>query len=126
MKLLKEIADVGLSAGGCFRGTKTNESVSLSVLITKLTVQQYAKSLEENFVSVLEQGGDKLIPDGPLNPGTLHAVALGTGSLLGLYRQERSLPAATENWRFPASANTPRPRRLSRSLLITSRQTSPG
>ena len=46
------------------------------------------ESLEEMFVSVLEQGGDKLIPDGPLNPGTLHAVAMGTGSLLGLYRQE--------------------------------------
>ena len=42
---------------------------------------------EEKFVSVLEQGGDKLIPEGPLNPGTLHAVAQGTG-LLGLYRQE--------------------------------------
>jgi ATP-dependent Lon protease len=49
------------------------------------------ESLEEQFVSVLEQGGDKLIPDGPLNPGTLHAVAMGAGSLLGLYRQELQL-----------------------------------
>jgi ATP-dependent Lon protease len=46
------------------------------------------ESMEETFVSVLEQGGDKLIPEGPLNPGMLHTIAMGTGNLLGLYRQE--------------------------------------
>jgi len=43
---------------------------------------------EEHFVSVLEQGGDALIPEGPLKPGTLHTVACGTNGLLGLYRLE--------------------------------------
>lgn len=42
---------------------------------------------DETFVSVPEQGGGRLIPDGPLNPGVLHTVATGT-SHLGLYRLE--------------------------------------
>ncbi len=43
---------------------------------------------EEKFVSVLEQGGGSLIPEGPLNPGTLHTVGAGSGGMLGLYRLE--------------------------------------
>ncbi len=43
---------------------------------------------EEHFVSVPEQGGSSLIPDGPLKPGTLHTVSTGTGGMLGLYRLE--------------------------------------
>lgn len=45
-------------------------------------------SLEEHFVSVREQGGGSLIPEGPMKPGTLHTVATGTSGLLGLYRME--------------------------------------
>lgn len=47
-----------------------------------------AETLEEKFISVPEQGGGSLIPDGPLKPGTLHTVATGTGGKLGLYRLE--------------------------------------
>ncbi len=43
---------------------------------------------EEKFVSVLEQGGGSLIPEGPLTPGTLHTVGAGSGGMLGLYRLE--------------------------------------
>ena len=43
---------------------------------------------EERFVSVPEQGGGSLIPDGPLNPGVLHTVATGSVGHLGLYRIE--------------------------------------
>jgi predicted ATP-dependent Lon-type protease len=43
---------------------------------------------EERFISVPEQGGGALIPDGPLNPGVLHTVATGSGGMLGLYRME--------------------------------------
>jgi len=43
---------------------------------------------EEKFISVPEQGGGSLIPDGPLNPGVLHTVATGNGGHLGLYRLE--------------------------------------
>jgi ATP-dependent Lon protease len=43
---------------------------------------------DEKFISVPEQGGGSLIPDGPLNPGVLHTVATGSGGMLGLYRLE--------------------------------------
>lgn len=43
---------------------------------------------EERFVGVPEQGGGTLIPDGPLNPGTMHTVAPGASGHLGLYRLE--------------------------------------
>jgi ATP-dependent Lon protease len=48
---------------------------------------------EERFISVPEQGGGSLIPDGPMNPGTLHTVALGSGGHLGLYRLETQVTA---------------------------------
>jgi len=43
---------------------------------------------EERFISVPEQGGGSLIPDGPLNPGILHTIAHGSTKHLGLYRLE--------------------------------------
>jgi len=46
------------------------------------------ESGEERFVSVPEQGGGALIPDGILNPGTLHTIAPGTNGMLGVYRME--------------------------------------
>lgn len=46
------------------------------------------ESREEKFISVPEQGGGSLIPEGPLNPGVLHTVATGSGGHLGLYRIE--------------------------------------
>jgi len=46
------------------------------------------ETLEEKFISVPEQGGGSLIPDGPLNPGVMHTVAIGSGGHLGLYRLE--------------------------------------
>jgi ATP-dependent Lon protease len=48
---------------------------------------------EEKFVSVREQGGGKLIPDGPLNPGSLYTVSTGTNGHLGLYRIETQVTA---------------------------------
>ena len=47
-----------------------------------------SETREEKFISVPEQGGGSLIPDGPLNPGVLHTVATGSGGMLGLYRVE--------------------------------------
>jgi ATP-dependent Lon protease len=43
---------------------------------------------EEVFVSVPEQGGGKLIPEGKLKAGVLHTVAIGSNGHLGLYRME--------------------------------------
>jgi ATP-dependent Lon protease len=45
-------------------------------------------TLEEKFISVPEQGGGSLIPQGPLHPGVLHTVATGNTGHLGLYRLE--------------------------------------
>lgn len=46
------------------------------------------ESLEEHFVSVPEQGGNSLIPESQMNPGSLHTVMPGSQGLLGLYRLE--------------------------------------
>jgi ATP-dependent Lon protease len=56
---------------------------------------------EETFISVPEQGGDKLIPDGPLNPGVLHTIATGGSGHLGLYRLETQTTAG--NGKFNVS-----------------------
>jgi ATP-dependent Lon protease len=53
------------------------------------------ENLEEKFISVPEQGGGSLIPDGPLNPGVLHTVATGSASHLGLYRIETQVTAGS-------------------------------
>ncbi len=52
-----------------------------------------AETMDEKFISVPEQGGDKLIPDGPMNPGVLHTVATGSGGHLGFYRIENQTTA---------------------------------
>ena len=45
-------------------------------------------NLEERFISVPEQGGGKLIPEGPLNPGTQYCITEGSSGRLGVYRLE--------------------------------------
>lgn len=49
------------------------------------------ETLEEKFITVPEQGGGTLIPDGPLSPGIMHTVATGSGRHLGLYRLETQI-----------------------------------
>ena len=43
---------------------------------------------EEKIVHVQEQGGDSLIPEDPLNPGSLYTVGSASAGHLGLYRLE--------------------------------------
>lgn len=50
---------------------------------------------DEKVVSVLEQGGDALIPEDPLNPGSLYTVARGSAGHLGLYRVETQVTSGT-------------------------------
>jgi ATP-dependent Lon protease len=52
-------------------------------------------NFQEHFISVPEQGGGSLIPEGPMKPGVLHTVATGSGGLLGLYRLELQVTAGT-------------------------------
>lgn len=46
------------------------------------------ESSEEQFVAVPEQGGGKLIPEGQLQPGSLHSISAGDKGMMGLYRSE--------------------------------------
>ena len=51
------------------------------------------ETMEERFISVPEQGGGALIPDGPLNPGVLHTIATAGSGHLGVYRIEIQVTA---------------------------------
>ena len=55
---------------------------------------------DEKFISVLEQGGGSLIPDGPLNPGILHTIGHGSNGHLGLYRIETQISPGNGTARF--------------------------
>lgn len=54
-------------------------------------------SQEERVVRMPEQGGDSLIPEDALDPGTLHAIGRGNGGQLGLYRLETQMTAGNGN-----------------------------
>ncbi|MEY8194515.1 MAG: protease Lon-related BREX system protein BrxL [Cycloclasticus sp.] len=53
------------------------------------------ESLEENFVSVKEQGGGSLIPQEPSKPGILHTIGLSNKGMPGLYRLELQVTKGT-------------------------------
>lgn len=46
------------------------------------------ESFEEHYVSVPEQGGGKLIPEGMSNPGQIYTVSRGKSGMVGVYRLE--------------------------------------
>lgn len=45
-------------------------------------------TFEEKFVSVPEQGGGKLIPEGICNPGNVYTVSHGKSGMIGVFRLE--------------------------------------
>ena len=49
------------------------------------------ESFEEHYVSVPEQGGGKLIPEGVCNPGQVYTVAQGKSGMLGVFRLESQM-----------------------------------
>ena len=49
------------------------------------------ETFEENYVSVPEQGGGKLIPEGMSNPGQIYTVSRGKNGLVGVYRLETQM-----------------------------------
>ncbi len=53
------------------------------------------ETLEEHFVSVREQGGGGLIPDGPSKPGIVHTIGLSNKGMPGLYRLELQVTKGT-------------------------------
>ncbi len=46
------------------------------------------ETFEERYVSVPEQGGGKLIPEGMCNPGNVYTVSQGQNGMIGVYRLE--------------------------------------
>ena len=48
-------------------------------------------TFEEKFVSVPEQGGGKLIPDGICNPGQIYTVSRGKSGVIGVFRLESQM-----------------------------------
>jgi ATP-dependent Lon protease len=65
------------------------------------------ESFEESFVSVPEQGGGKLIPDGMCNPGQIYTVAQGKSGMLGVFRLEsQMLPGSGKFERTGLSSDT--------------------
>jgi ATP-dependent Lon protease len=81
---------------------------------------------DERFIAVPEQGGGKLIPDGPMNPGVLHTIGTGSGGHLGLYRLETQITAGNGKFAVSGIGSSSAARRPSKSVSIISRQTSPG
>lgn len=53
------------------------------------------ETMEEVFVSVQEQGGGALIPEGQSKPGFVYTIGKGAGGLNGLYRLELQISAGS-------------------------------
>ena len=49
------------------------------------------ETFEEHYVSVPEQGGGKLIPDGICNPGQVYTVSQGKSGMIGVFRLESQM-----------------------------------
>ena len=61
---------------------------------------------QERFVTVPEQSGGALIPEGQLNPGTLHTISLGQTEMPGTYRLE--IQSIAGSGKISASGGAPR------------------
>ncbi len=49
------------------------------------------ETFEEHYVSVPEQGGGKLIPEGMCNPGQIYTVSQGRSGMIGVFRLESQM-----------------------------------
>lgn len=52
-------------------------------------------TFEEKYVSVPEQGGGKLIPEGICNPGQVYTVSRGKSGMIGVFRLESQMLSGT-------------------------------
>ena len=49
------------------------------------------ETFEEHYISVPEQGGGKLIPEGMCNPGQVYTVSQGKSGMIGVFRLESQM-----------------------------------
>ena len=93
-------------------------------------------TFEEHYVSVPEQGGGKLIPEGLCNPGQVYTISHGKSGMLGAFRLESQMFSGSGKFertglgsdsKCKEAANTAfnwlkaNSRRISGSISITSR-----
>ena len=60
------------------------------------------ETLEEKFVSVPEQGGGKLIPEGLGKPGHVYLVGKGDSGMIGVFKLENQAVSGTGKFERPA------------------------
>lgn len=64
-------------------------------------------NFEEHFVTVPEQDGGKLIPEGTLNPGQVYTVSHGKSGMIGVFRLESQMLPGSGNFK-PTGIGTDR------------------
>ena len=93
---------------GCFTKEEVEEVLQISLEMRRRVKEQLKKlggmefydvnfsyidneTFEEHYVSVPEQGGGKLIPEGMCNPGQIYTVSQGKSGMLGVFRLESQM-----------------------------------
>lgn len=93
---------------GCFTKEEVEEVLQISLEMRRRVKEQLKKlggmefydvnfsyidneTFVEHYVSVPEQGGDKLIPEGMCNPGQIYTVSQGKSGMLGVFRLESQM-----------------------------------
>ncbi len=83
------------------------------------------ETLEEHFVSVKEQGGGGLIPEGQGKPGVVHTIGLSDKGMPGVYRIEMQVTAGSGKLAMSGSGIPLQPKSKSKWRSITSKQRQP-
>ena len=68
------------------------------------------ETFEERYVSVPEQGGGKLIPEGICNPGQVYTVSHGKSGMIGLFRLESQILPGTGKFKASGIGSDREPR----------------
>lgn len=79
-------------------------------------------SFEEYYVSVPEQGGGKLIPEGMCNPGQVYTVSQGKSGMIGVFRLESQMLPGNGKFERTGMARNARQERLQILLSTSSKQ----
>jgi ATP-dependent Lon protease len=53
------------------------------------------ETMDEKFVPVLEQGGGKIIPEGPMKPGHVYTIARGSNGMIGTFKLETQISSGS-------------------------------
>lgn len=97
-----------LYPGGNFTKEEVEEVLQISLEMRRRVKEQLKKlggmefydvnfsyidneTFEEHYVSIPEQGGGKLIPEGMCNPGQVYTVSQGKSGMLGVFRLESQM-----------------------------------